>query len=84
MAEKIHRKDWPRVANKLGFFGEDTEDIQNAYSGSQQQVWSVSDKTNHLGLHPALTDQPFQTIELTAYPRYFVFFMWGILLVETF
>lgn len=41
VAEKIHRKDWPRVANKLDFYGEDTEDIQNAYSGSQQQAYQM-------------------------------------------
>lgn len=37
VAEKIHRKDWPRIANKLGFFGEDVEEIQRNYNNSTQQ-----------------------------------------------
>ena len=37
VAEKIHRKDWPRVANKLALYSEDVDDIQRSYSGSTQQ-----------------------------------------------
>ena len=37
VAEKIHRKDWPRVANKLGMFADDVEEIQKEYSNSSKQ-----------------------------------------------
>ena len=39
VAKSIHRKDWVRLANKLGFFQQDIEEIQHAYpSSTEQQV----------------------------------------------
>lgn len=42
VADKIWKKDWARVANKLGFFSQDVEDIQSAYPNNpQHQVYQM-------------------------------------------
>lgn len=37
VTESIYKKDWLRVANKLGFFTQDVEEIQRAYPNNPQQ-----------------------------------------------
>lgn len=42
VAEKIHKKDWARVANKLDFFSQDVDEIRRAYPDStSQQVYQM-------------------------------------------
>lgn len=42
VAEKIFKKDWMRVANKLGFFTQDVEEIRSAYPNNvQHQVFQM-------------------------------------------
>ncbi|KAL4240729.1 hypothetical protein ACF0H5_001517 [Mactra antiquata] len=42
VSEKIWKKDWVRVANKLGFFAQDVEEIQKAYPNNpQHQVYQM-------------------------------------------
>ncbi|KAL3876256.1 hypothetical protein ACJMK2_034124 [Sinanodonta woodiana] len=42
VTEKIHKKDWEKVANKLGFFSDDIEEIRDAYpSNTQQQAYQM-------------------------------------------
>ena len=42
VAEKIHRKDWPRIANKLALYSEDVEEIQRTYPNSTQQQVAIN------------------------------------------
>ena len=37
IADKIHKKDWQRVANKLGFFADDVDEIRESYPNSTVQ-----------------------------------------------
>ena len=37
VTEHIYKKDWARVANKLGFFTQDVEEIKGAYPNNPQQ-----------------------------------------------
>lgn len=37
VTEKIYRRDWRRVANKLGFFTQDVDEIQAAYPDNPQR-----------------------------------------------
>ncbi|WAQ97327.1 hypothetical protein MAR_030017 [Mya arenaria] len=42
VSEKIFKKDWLRVANKLGFFTQDVQEIQSAYpNNAQHQVYQM-------------------------------------------
>lgn len=36
VSDKIWKKDWARVANKLGFFAQDIDEIQRAYPNNPQ------------------------------------------------
>ncbi|XP_053392830.1 uncharacterized protein LOC123564227 isoform X2 [Mercenaria mercenaria] len=42
VSDKIWKKDWARVANKLGFFSQDIDEIQTAYPNNpQHQVYQM-------------------------------------------
>lgn len=54
VAEKIFKKDWMRVANKLGFFTQDVEEIRSAYPNNVQHQVSQCSHSEGVPFKPYL------------------------------